>query len=373
MPQIVTVNVTQLVAPAPSQLQKTGALITQGGTTGSQGTVTLLTQLSDLAAIINPDPMEAAAAAELTAMATTFFAQGNTQAVYVLELGGDTTPADGVTALASYIAGTPPNLRFYSYLLPYAWDTETTAHSFVAGYDSPTSQTYFYVSTTAATYEAWQGNKSVFAVLPNPSAPATEFSAAAFFYVSLNYAPSSVNLVSPMQFAFLYGVTAYSTLTSANQTTYYNGGLNWVGTGAEGGISNKMIVGGQFMDINVDSPLGGSPFNYWYSIDWLSINVAETLANAVINGSNTPTNPLYYNQAGINTLQTVAQTTVNNGISFGLILSPAIVNAVSFRTYTTQNPGDYAIGRYAGLSCTFTPLRGFDQIVINLTATNFPV
>lgn len=365
MPQIVTVNVTQLIAPAPSQLQKTGALVTQGGTTTAAGTTTLLTQLSDLTSIINT-LAEPAASAELTAMATTFFAQGNTQAVYVLELGGgEVTPADGVTALSNYITNTPPNLQFYSYLLPLAWDVETTAQTFVANFDSPTAQTYFYVSTTTATYSPWQGNKSVFAVLPNPDAPSTEFTAAAFFYVSLNYAPSSVNLVGPMQFSYLYGVTAYSTLTSTDQTTYFAAGLNWVGTGAEGGVSNKLIVGGQFMDIN--------PFNYWYAIDWLSINVAEVLANAVINGSNTPTNPLYYNQAGINTLQTVAQTTVNNGISFGLILSPAIVNATPFTTYTQQNPGDYAIGRYAGLSCTFTPLRGFDQIVINLTATNFPV
>jgi hypothetical protein len=368
MPQIVTVNVTQVVAPTPSQLQKTGALVTQGGTNGAANTVTLLTQLSDLAAIIGTG----AAATELTAMATTFFAQGSTQAVYVLELGAGTTAA-GVSALNTYITNSPPNLRFYSYLLPSEWDIETTAHTFVSTFDSPTSETYFYVTTTTATYAPWQGNKSVFAVIQNPSAPVTEFSAAAFFYVSLSYAPSSINLVAPMQFSYLYGVTPYSTLTSANQTTYLNAGLNWVGTGAQGGISNTLIVGGQFMDVNVSSPQGGNPFNYWYAIDWLSINVAIALANAVINGSNTPTNPLYYDQAGINTLQTVAQTTVNNAIAFGLIINPAKVNAIPYATYIKQNPGDYAIGRYAGLSCTFTPLRGFSQIVIYLTATNFPV
>lgn len=115
-----------------------------------------------------------------------------------------------------------------------------------------------------------------------------------------------------------------------------------------------------------------NPFNYWYSVDWLAINVALSLANAIINGSNSSTNPLYYNQAGINTLQKVAQATTNNGIAFGLILSPATVNAVPFVTYTSQNPGDYAAGIYKGLSLTFVPQRGFSSITIYLTASNIP-
>lgn len=45
---IVQVNVSQQVAPTPSTLQGTGAFISQGGTNTSPGTMTLLTQLSDL-------------------------------------------------------------------------------------------------------------------------------------------------------------------------------------------------------------------------------------------------------------------------------------------------------------------------------------
>ena len=36
MPSIVTVNVTQTAAPAPSTLQQTGAFVSQGATTLSQ-------------------------------------------------------------------------------------------------------------------------------------------------------------------------------------------------------------------------------------------------------------------------------------------------------------------------------------------------
>jgi len=50
---IVTVNVTQTVGPTPSTLQSTGALVSTGATNTSPGTITLLTQLSDLTAILN--------------------------------------------------------------------------------------------------------------------------------------------------------------------------------------------------------------------------------------------------------------------------------------------------------------------------------
>jgi len=377
MVQIVTVNVSQQVASTPSQLQRTGCFVTQGGTTTATYTCTLLTSLADLSSIISTG----SAANELQAMANTFFAQGTSTAVYVLELGAG-IPSVGVTELTTYIqslAGTGVGTseykpRFYSYLIPKEWDTEATFKPLTSEYANPTSQLYFYVTTTTATYSGWEllGNKSVFAVLQSQSAPTTEFDAAAFFHVALSYAPSASNLVSPMEWTYLYGVTPFSELTHTQQTTFYNAGLNWIGTGAEGGISNKVIVGGQFMDVNVDDALGGNPFNYWYAVDWLSINGEQALAAAVINGSNNPTNPLYYNQSGINTLQGTLQAVVNRGIAFGMILSPCTVNAIDFTTYVAENPGDYAIGLYSGLSCTFVPARGFNAITVYLTASNIP-
>lgn len=431
MPNIVNVVVKQQVASAPTKLQQTGAFVSQGGTTLTAGTPQLLTQLSDLTSILSPslvitsatwttgvvtldlsgnhgittgetvqgvvagvspvgyngtfevtavdantltyalasNPGSAVltaaskftlgAAVELTAMANTFFAQGATTPVYVLELGV-APPAAGVAALGAYI--TEPVVQFYSYLLPANWNTETTAHALAAQYEGTTAQTYFYVTTTVSTYTPWMGIKSVFALVQSPSAPVTEFSAAAAFFNTLSYDPNASNLAAPLQYQFVYGVTAYSTLSNTTQTALLAAGVNWIGTGAQGQISNTLIQGGTFMDLY--------PFNYWYAVDWLAINVAISLAAAIINGSNLTSNPLYYNQAGINTLQKVAQATVNNGISFGLILSPATVQAVPFATYVQQNPSDYAIGQYKGLSLTFVPQRGFSTITIYLTASN---
>jgi len=432
MPNIVTVSVSQVVASAPSTLQQTGALVSQGGTTLSSNSTQLLTSLSSLTSIINPainitaitwatgtvtvttstphgipsgttvqiviagaspagyngtfagtatgtntvtyplatnpgaesvlGTFQLYSAVELTAMATTYFAQNTGVGVYVLELGANSV-ANGVTTLTAYLAN--PTIQFYSYLIPKEWDGVAGAVTFYKNYTSTNSETYFYVTTNLSNYATYSGIKSVFAVLPSPSAPATEYSTASFFAITLAYKPSSTNLASPLEYTFLYGVTPYSTLTSTQQNLLLTAGANWVGTGAQGQISNTLIEGGTFMDLN--------PFNYWYTIDWLSINVSIALSAAIINGSNTPTNPLYYNQAGINTLQKVAQATVNNGISFGLILSPATVFAVSFATYVAQNPSDYAVGIYKGLSCTFVPARGFSAITIYLTASNIPV
>lgn len=368
MVQIVNVQVSQQVASAPSTLQRTGAILTQGGTTTAANTATLLTSASDLTAILSGT----SAATELLAAVTTFFAQGNATPVYVLELGSDGSPtaAEGVIALGLYIttyAGTTDKPKFYSYLVPTSWDTESTFRTFTQTYSGTSAQIYFFITTTLATYAGWNTyrNKSQFFVFPSTAAPSTEFSAAAFFHVALSYDPSSSNLVTPMAWSYLYGVTAYSELTNTQQTTLLAWGANWVGVGAEGGISNKLIVGGQMGDLN--------PFNYWYCVDWLSINIELYLAAAVINGSNNPTNPLYYNQDGINRLQSTAQSIVDNGISFGLVLAPATVNAVGFSTYIAQNPSDYSIGRYNGLSLTFVPARGFQSITVYLTASNIPV
>jgi len=427
--QIVTVNVTQTIAPAPSQLQRTGALVSQGATTLAVGSHALLYQFSDLqqylapsnpitSLIFNVDLVEVVttvdhgipvgetvqviidgalpaayngtfqgtstgantltyplgtnpgvatvqgnlalgSVTELQAMANTFFAQGNANSVYVLELGTGNAAA-GVEALNAYIAD--PTLRFYSYLLPKSWADESTAIAMANDHSATTAMVYFWVTTSLLNYTNWTDIKSVVMMLQDTAAPVSEFTAAAPFYKSLAYNPSNTNKVAPFAFQFLVGVTAF-TGSNATQQLLRSANCNYVGTGAEGGISNKLILWGVTAD--------GRDFTYWYSVDWVQINIQRSLSNAIINGSNNPINPLYYNQAGINTLQKVAQGTTNSGIAFGLILAPATVQAVPFITYVTDNPSDYPIGKYAGLSLTYTPARGFTQIIFNVNVTDF--
>ena len=115
--------------------------------------------------------------------------------------------------------------------------------------------------------------------------------------------------------------------------------------------------------------MDGNQISWWYGIDWFQINVNQTLAATVINGSNTIP-PLVYDQNGINTLQKAAQQVGNNGVQFQCLLS-ATVSATPFSTYTTQNPNDYAAGIYSGLSAVAVGQNGFLELNFALDAQTF--
>lgn len=453
---IVVTNVSRTVAPTPSTLQKTGALISQGATTLSQGTSALLTQPSDLTAIVSaalantslawatgvvtvttaaahgiatsdtfvttiagvspagyngtylatstgantftyplpgntpgtetvPGTYTPRNQGELRAMVNTFFAQGATQAVYVLELGAGEVPA-GVTELTTYLTANPGT--YYAFLMPRSWDANSGFLALAAQYESTTSKTYFYTTSTTGTYSSYTPlMKSIYWLVEAPGIPLTEFSLAGPFWDLLNTSPGATNKVSPFEYTYQFGVTPWPVKNNGVTLTQIKAaGGNYIATGAEGGISLAIVIGGQYADSN--------PVNYWYAADWAQINVDLNVSNAVINGSNNPINPLYYNQDGINRLEQVAATTMSNGVTFGMVLNPVIqleldgpaldaaldagtydsntvVNAIPFANYTTENPGDYKIGRYAGFSIAFTPLRGFDQIVFTINVSSF--
>lgn len=462
---IVTVAVTQTVAPTPSTLQSSGALISQGATTLAAGESSLLVELADLADILKGalaitsitqvaglatatataahgipvgDVVEVVIAGatptayngrktvtattstaftfainsgttspatgtivytdgdveELTSMATTFFAQGSRQAVWVLELGeGDA--ATGVTALAAYITANPnanytPGSEgfFYSYLVPRSWANESTYLTFLQGFQAPTSKTYFFTTMDLSNYTDFDAlDKCVVGLVEAPATPDAEFSLAAAFYVSLAYRPSPTNKVTPFSFSYLFGVTPYPTKgNSATLAALKAAGVNYVGTGAEGGISNTILLWGTTMDLR--------GFTYWYSVDALQIYSDINIANAVINGSNNPQNPLYYNQDGIDRLQGVEVGTLNSLISWGLAngqvaqtsyngdeLSAAIaagefngklfVNAVPFLDYARANPGDYKIGEYDGMTAGYIAQNGFIHILFTVNVSDF--
>jgi hypothetical protein len=427
--QIVQVNVSQTLAPAPILLQQTGAFVSQGATTTAPGTLTLLSSLADLAPIlagaetistitwatgvatvtvpaghgipvgdtlsvvisgctptgyngtfqatatsstvftypltsspgllVTPGVATLGDVAELNAMATTFFAQGTANAIYVLELGIG-TGAEGITALNTYIQNNL--LTIYAYMLPTAMSSDATFLTFAKNYNATTAQVYFWIKASLTNYSTFTGNKSIVALCQDVTAPSTEWSPASMLWVALNYNPSNTNKVTPMAFAFVVGVTAF-TGTQTQAQALRTAGCNYIGTGAEGGISNTLILWGTTADKN--------DYTYWYSVDWVQENINLSISNAIINGSNNPINPLYYNQAGINTLQKVAQGTMNSGIAFGLVLGPVTVLAVPFALYVQDNPSDYAIGKYSGLSVSYTPARGFTQIIFNVNVSSF--
>lgn len=448
---IVSVNVTQTIAPAPSTLQRTGAIVSQGATTSNDGSLTLLTQESDLTPLLEtakaittlawstnvvtattasphgfttgqilsitiagaepagyngtydctitgastftyaktPDPGSMTVPGTyineevslLTAQVNTFFAQGPGVSVYVLELGPGDAGA-GVDSLDTFLTANPNII--YSFAVPDTWDAEPTFKTLMNDFTSTTAKTYFFLKTTLGTESGYSNLLKCAYTFVNPPDVAQP-DVISNFWVTLNYNPSSSNLVTPLAFAFVYGVTPYPPFQNSSVLTQLlANNVNYIGTGAEGGISNAIIRNGHLKD--------GNPFNYWYSIDWVQINIDLNLSNEVINGSNNPAAPLYYDQQGINRLQARAVATMQQGVSYGLALGNIIttqltqaefaaafargdfrgniaVNAVPFESYTALNPSDYSDGKYGGISIVYAPARGFEQIIVNINAT----
>jgi hypothetical protein len=247
MPQIVTVNVSVQEAPTPDTLQSTYALLSQGGTTTTPGTMTLLTQPSSLTPVVTPAkaitsitqtggvatvtaaaahgftigdtiPLTIAGAvqsayngpvtvtvttateftyavpsgtttpatgtityipsetAELLAMSTTWFGQNANTAVFVLELGPGSVN-DGVAFLDTWIQNNPNGIAygngffgFYGYVTPRHWDANANFLAFLAKFESTTAKTYFWVTTTLATYTAYTPQmKDVIALIESPA------------------------------------------------------------------------------------------------------------------------------------------------------------------------------------------------------------
>jgi hypothetical protein len=430
-PTIVNLNTVVTRAPAPSQLQQSGAIPSTGGTTLATGTYQFCGQLSDVTALLpaaltldslswatgtvtataaaaiglatgqtftviiagatpvgyngtfkatvtgadtftyqiatNPGTETAPgtytppSAGFVIDAATTYFAQGNAVGVYLLELGAQTTAADGITALQAWITGHASPQVFYAYLLPGDWDGAALA-TMTENYSSPNGQTYFFVTSSVANISLYDGNKAVVALVPSPAQAASEHQAASAFYQWLVNNPGPANRLAPMSYRFLFGVTPWPQQgNAANIGTILSAFGNIVLTGAEGGISTACLFKGTTMD--------GTQASQWFGIDWFRINVKQALAAGIINGSN-QNPPLLYDQPGVNTLLAIAERIANNAVAYGCAQS-VTVEAVPFATYVTQNPADYAAGIYNGLSATLVGQNGFLTITFFLDAVQF--
>jgi len=326
-------------------------------------------------------------AIELYAMAYTFFGQRRGQSVYVLELG-ENTAANAIAALQTWLENNP--LSFYGYLCPRYFDTSLVAvTSLLAEYQNNEAMTYFWITTTIGSYTQYSRTQKC-AILgveaPTVSKSGTEFTLAAAFFWGIQFKATTVTRVAPMCYKYLYGVTTYPVRNNGPLLIALKANkVNYVRTGAEGGIFNNMIYPGVTAD-------GNDYFNWWWTIDWVQITVNQNLSNAIINGSNNPLAPLYYDQDGINQLLAVNAQTMTSAGEFGMVNGPVVqteltpsklteaiatgtftgkcdCNAVPFIDYSIINPGDYATGEYDGLSILFIPARGFVHVLVSIVAS----
>ena len=157
-------------------------------------------------------------------------------------------------------------------------------------------------------------------------------------------------------------------------------------------ISNSLVSYVEYISKMSD----GNFWNFWYSADWAQINMQQALANEVISGSASSLNPLYYNQQGIDRLQNRVVQVANQGVTAGLgngqvlvtklsqsqflanfnagnYAGKIVVNAEPMQAYANENPNDYGVGKYAGISCVWIPQLPFLNIYFNLQATTLLV
>lgn len=456
--QIVQTNASVQVAPTPTTYLNTGAIVSIGGTTIPTGTIQYIANSGQLATYLKPNLAVSTAAwstgvvtvttaahnvpvgttttiivsgcaptgyngtfiataattttltytlasnpGTLTSSGTvqtgqtiymaaadaTWWAQGNQQVGYYVYETSISAAAAVLTSVQTYLAANPQSIYNWGFLPGIDADA-TDAEAFFTLYNSYQSLQKFYLPVSAATYATWAAQKTfinVFAFIQSPNAaPITELDSISFMQYMTAFKPSSANKLPPSQYRYLSGVSSYSPLTQTLINNFLAGNINFVTTGAEGGISNTILVPGKNLD--------GTPANVAYSIDWVQVTINEAISNAVINGSNNTLNPLYYNQAGINTLQQVGATVgtqaVQNGLALGQVITTSldastfltnvdngdyagnfVINAIPFESYIAAYPANYANQIYGGFQVAYTPQYGFQTIIFNILVTQF--
>ncbi|VWB07144.1 hypothetical protein [Burkholderia lata] len=433
-PQIVNLTAVLTVAPAPSQLQQSGAFVSVGGTTLTTGTYQYCSQLSALTSILSA----AGNYAELQNMGNSFYAQGQSVGAYVLELGTQATGAAGMEALYTWITNNPG--VFYAYLLPAAWDNTSEVIGSVivtaggSGYTAAPTVGFTGGGGSGATATATIANGSVTGVtITNPGSGYTSTPTVTFTGGSGTGAAATANLASELNivasnFASPTGRTYFFvTTTVANVATYQpnksvytfvpsptatsqefgaaahfyqwlvnnpsatsqlapmayrflNGVTAWPSTGYAANIQTVLSAYG---NLNLVPPQGGITEVCLYkgmTMDgsqaawWYGIDWYQI---RVVNdlaleviNGSNENPPLLYDQNGINHLAAVAQSDLNTAISFGCALSGS-VTATSFQAYTTANPANYKAGIYSGLAVNIVGQNGFLQIGVTLDAIQF--
>ncbi|MGC2161709.1 MAG: hypothetical protein WA634_07375, partial [Silvibacterium sp.] len=203
--------------------------------------------------------------------------------------------------------------------------------------------------------------------------------------ISTNPGPSTP--MTPYGWRQSFGTTPWP--QSANVTTdeFDAAYVNYITTGAQGGLpGNNYLANGYTAD--------GTPFQWWYTVDFAQLNLPIQLSAAIINASNDDA-PIDYDQNGVDTLQDVGKNFLANTMSAANLIDGTvsgldldtqdftnnfndgdytgqnIINAVPFATYAADEPDNYLKQLYGGYSVIITPTVGIQALIINLTATQF--
>lgn len=378
MPQIVSITERAIRPAQPNLLQQRGLLVSKGGTNLKAGDVKWITGLSDLSTLLAPPADKTdtstssttalSAAEELQAMASSWFANNNVTGVYLFEAGSD---GDIAKALSTLLANAP--LTYYAIILPRNAASDPNIVSLAANFDADNARCYFFFTETSENYQPLirngEGQKSIACAVEytggdvlantNGAVLTQEHAGAALAAQWIGNPPSISNRLAPMNFRQLVGITAWpdaGNLTKMAQMKQDN--VNFPGTATQAGVQMTITYWGRFMN--------GDPMSGWYGADYTAITAETALANLLVEGQQPGSEPLTYSPMGISEIFAKLTNSLDSAVAVGCILGSYNASFVPFGTYVSQNPSDYGMETYNGLSAEITPIRGFDSLNMTL-------
>lgn len=304
-----------------------------------------------------------------------FFANNANGKAFVLEVGaiagGD--PGTNIAALATHITNGVDVCGHYS--VPDAFYGDADFATLVTTYATNDPIYKFSSHITHGTapadqtaFAALTGNSNWFAVYP--SAVATENACGAMVGIMASgvYDVAPTNLMTPLQYKQVTGVTAEK-LNSTMRTALTNAAVNFVGSIQ----SVTVLMNGRYAD--------NKSWDYRYSERVTLQDIQNSLLSLIINGANVPAASVPYNQEGIDKLLAVANSRGAYRKSCNMItdfsktvdstgatlVDKDTFSATDFYTYKAANPAKYAAGEYDGLSGIIEIGKFFRKVTFNVT------
>ncbi len=289
--KIVTVNAQVTPAAEPSLLQQSGAFVSVGGTTLTTNTYQFLADSAALATYLSATGNSL----ELIKMNDTFFTQGNSTGVYLLELGAQTSEGQAIAALNTWITNTPD--QFYAYLVPADWDTARQVQSvtIVSGGDYTSAPTVTFSApaaggTTATGTAVLTGTAVTSVTITNPGDYTTSDTVTVTFSAGTTTATGTVNVTSALNamaagYSGTTGRTYFFTTTTASTISAYSSTTKaiFAMVPSPTALSTEFQVAGAFYDLLSTNPSAGAPaaplsYRYQYGVTpWATNGNAATI------------------------------------------------------------------------------------------------
>lgn len=245
-------------------------------------------------------------------------------------------------------------------------------------YTSMTEKTYFFIEMdktqgdpgASEAFQVYKEKKSVFCIFDNLVDTSSYPLASCILGIcaSSRFDLSATQSGTPLNFKALSGQN-FKPLKRSQETSLIQAPANYAGDLA----GNCVVMNGRYTD--------GTAWEYYYQWDYLEFEIALKLKMLLLNGVNSSSSVIGYNQTGIDILKANIKSVLLLWQQRGVVTSFAKsldlttnqltgvgdINAINFDTYIANNPEDYKNEIYKGFSFYVMIGRYPRQIFIEAT------